>query len=390
MDSKRKFQTGNIVTISIAHLVHDIYSSFLAPLLPLLIEKFSISYSLAGLFTVFQRLPSLFSPVVGLIADKLPVRFFLISAPSITAISMSLLGAAPTYWMAAILLLFAGVGSTLFHTPGPVMVKHISGRRIGKGMSFFMLGGELARSLGPLFVLSAVSFWSLEETYKLIPVGLGASVILYLKFRKIKISEDFEKRQREKASIPDTIKVNLQTFGSIAGIIFFINLLKSSLTAFLPTYITFKGESLWLGGAALAVLQLAGAIGTFSSGTISDRIGRKNTLVITALSLPLLMWLFILLGDSFMMLILVLIGFFLFASTPVMLAIVNDIKSERPSFINGIYMTINFLLSALTVTLVGFLSDITSLDIMYKIVSFFPLVAIPFIISIRLKKTTGR
>ena len=388
MDSKRKFQTGNIVTISIAHLVHDVHSSFLAPLLPLLIDKLNISYSMAGLFTVFQRLPSLFNPVIGLIADKLPVRYFLIVAPSITAISMSLLSAAPTYWMAAILLLIAGFGSALFHTPGPVMVRHISGGRVGKGMSFFMLGGELARSLGPLLILSAVSFWSLEETYKLIPIGLGASVILYLKFRKIKIAEDFEKRKREKISIPDTVKTNLGTFISLSGIIFFINMLKSSLTAFLPTYITFKGESLWLGGAALSILQLAGAVGTFSSGTISDRIGRKNTLLITAVSLPLLMWLFILLGDSFMMLILVLIGFFLFASTPVMLAIVNDIKSERPSFINGIYMTINFLISALTVTLVGFLSDITSLDIMYKIVSVFPLVAVPFIISIKMNSKT--
>ncbi len=388
MDSKRKFQTGNIITITIAHLVHDIYSSFLAPLLPLLIEKLSISYSLAGLFTVFQRLPSLFNPVIGLIADKLPVRYFLIAAPSITAISMSLLGAAPTYWVAAVLLLFAGFGSALFHTPAPVMVKHIAGTRIGKGMSFFMLGGELARSLGPLLVLSAVSFWSLEETYKLIPIGLGASFILYLKFRKIKISEDFEKRKREKASIKDTVKSNLNTFSSLAGVIFFVNMLKSSLTAFLPTYITFKGGSLWLGGAALSILQLAGAVGTFSSGTISDRIGRKNTLLITATTLPLLMWLFILLGDTFMMLILVLMGFFLFASNPVLLAIVNDVKSERPSFINGIYMTINFLLSALTVTLVGFLGDITSLDTMYKVVSFFPLIAIPFIISIKLRKTT--
>lgn len=388
MDSKRKFQTGNIVTISIAHLVHDVHSSFLAPLLPLLIDKLNISYSLAGLFTVFQRLPSLFNPVIGLIADKLPVRYFLIVAPSITAISMSLLGAAPTYWMAAVLLLIAGFGSALFHTPGPVMVRHISGSRVGKGMSFFMLGGELARSLGPLLILSAVSFWSLEETYKLIPIGLGASIILYLKFRKINIAEDFEKRKREKISIPDTVKVNLGTFISLSGIIFFINMLKSSLTAFLPTYITFKGESLWLGGAALSILQLAGAVGTFSSGTISDRIGRKNTLLITAISLPLLMWLFILLGDSFMMLILVLIGFFLFASTPVMLAIVNDIKSERPSFINGIYMTINFLISALTVTLVGFLSDITSLDIMYKIVSVFPLIAVPFIVSIKMNSKT--
>lgn len=384
MDIKKKFQTGNIVTISIAHLVHDTYSSFLAPLLPLLIEKFSISYSLAGLFTVFQRLPSLLNPVIGLIADKLPLRYFLIAAPAITSVSMSLLGLAPSYLVAVIFLLFAGLGSALFHTPAPVMVRHISGTKIGRGMSFFMFAAEFARSLGPLLVLSAVSFWSLEETYKLIPIGLGASVVLFVKFRKIVISDDF-KKQEKRISAGKTLKQYSSKLFSLGGIIFFINVAKSSLTAFLPTYLMVKGESLWLAGAALSILQFAGAVGTFSSGTISDKFGRSNTLLTIALMIPVLMWLFILFGDYFMIPILILLGFFLFASNPVMLAIINEIKSERPAFINGVYMTINFAISAITVTLVGALGDVIGLDVMYKVVSFFPLMAIPFILVFRQK-----
>jgi len=42
MRETRKFQLGDVITISCAHLLHDIYSSFLAPILPLLIEKLSI------------------------------------------------------------------------------------------------------------------------------------------------------------------------------------------------------------------------------------------------------------------------------------------------------------------------------------------------------------
>lgn len=384
MNLKNKFQTGNILTISIAHLVHDTYSSFLAPLLPLLIEKFSISYSLAGLFTVFQRLPSLLNPVIGLIADKLPLRYFLIAAPAITAISMSLLGAAPSYFVAVIFLLFAGLGSALFHTPAPVMVRHISGTKVGRGMSFFMFAAEFARSLGPLLVLGAVSYWSLEETYKLIPLGLGASVILFIKFRKIKIAENF-KQQEEIKSASKTLKLYSKRLFSLGGIIFFVNVAKSSLTAFLPTYLIVKGESLWIAGAALSILQFAGAVGTFSSGTISDKFGRSNTLLTIVLTLPVLMWLFILFGDILMIPILILMGFFFFASNPVMLAIVNEIKSERPAFINGVYMTINFVISAITVTLAGALGDFVGLDLMYKIVSLFPLMAIPFILVFRQK-----
>ena len=169
MKKNDQFQTSNVLTISIAHLVHDIYSSFLAPILPLLIEKLGISYSLAGLLSVLQRIPSLLNPIIGLIADKVSVRYFLVIAPALTATVMSLLGVTTHYTVLAILLFIMGLSAALFHVPGPVMIKHVSGDRIGKGMSFYMLGGELARTLGPLIILAAVSLWGLEGTYKLIP-----------------------------------------------------------------------------------------------------------------------------------------------------------------------------------------------------------------------------
>ena len=88
----RKFQTGNVVLIAFSHLIHDIYGSFLAPILPLLIEKLGFSYTLAGFLAVAQRFPSLLNPLLGVIADRTSVRYFLIIAPTVTAISMSLLG----------------------------------------------------------------------------------------------------------------------------------------------------------------------------------------------------------------------------------------------------------------------------------------------------------
>lgn len=43
--SNKKFKKSEVFTISSAHMIHDIYSAFLAPLLPLLIEKLGISLS---------------------------------------------------------------------------------------------------------------------------------------------------------------------------------------------------------------------------------------------------------------------------------------------------------------------------------------------------------
>lgn len=365
-ENKQKFQTGNVLTISIAHMVHDIYSSFLAPILPLLIEKLSISYSMVGLLTVFQRIPSLFNPLVGIVADKISVRYLLIIAPSITAVSMSLLGVAPHYTALAILLFMMGIGASLFHVPSPVMIKEVAGSRIGKGMSFYMFGGEIARSLGPLVILGAVSVWGLEGTWKLIPFGLLASFILFLRFRKIPISDKLKERKSEIGLLP-TFKNHLPLFFSIGGIVFFNSLIKGSLTIFLPIYLTSEGETLWFSGIALSTLQLAGAIGTFTSGTISDRIGRKKTLLIMATVNPILLLSFVYANDVMRFPILLTLGLFLFASTPVLLALVNDTRSEHPSFINGIFMTVNFSFGAIGVFCVGLLGDVFGLQTTYLI-----------------------
>jgi FSR family fosmidomycin resistance protein-like MFS transporter len=379
---KKRFEFDNILTISLAHLVHDTYASFLAPILPLLIEKLGISIFLAGLLDVFRKLPALTNPFFGLVADKICVRYFIIIAPSITAISMSLIGAAPHYIVLAVLIFMAGIGSTLFHVPAPVMIKHVSHNKIGKGMSFYMLGGELARTLGPLTILGAVSLWGLEGTYRLIPFGLAASVILYFRLHRIEIKKDFE---RKKTGVRKTFVRLIPFFISIGGFIFFRAAMKSALTIYLPTYLTSKGATLWMAGASLSVLQFAGAGGTFFAGIISDKIGRKNSLLVIAIMNPILMWLFVKFNGVLIIPILIVTGFFLFASGPVMLALVHDHDTEHMSFINGIYMTISFILGSIMVLFVGLAADKFGLDLTYKIAAFVALGSIPFVLSLKNK-----
>ncbi len=381
MNHPKKFQTINIVIISFAHLTHDIYSSFLAPILPLLIAKFNLSYSLVGLLTLFQRLPSLLNPFVGLIADRVSVRYFLIIAPAITTVSMSLLGCAPSYAVLAVLLFITGISSALFHVPGPVMIKHVSGHRVGMGMSFYMLGGEFARSVGPLIILGAVSLWTLEGTYKLIPFGMIASLFLFFKFKNIEIRQDFKKDDTQ-SRVRETLQKMLPFFLLLTAITFFMTLVKSVLTTFLPTYLNLKGASLWTGGISLSVLEFSGAVGTLMAGSISDHIGRKTTLFILTMISPLLMLLFVSVKGFWALPILLLLGFFVFANGPVLLALVQEIGQERPALSNGIYMTINFLLSSITVLFAGIIGDHIGLESTFKISAFLALGSIPFVLML--------
>ena len=378
---EKNFRTLDVVTISSAHFIHDVYSSFLAPILPLLIDKLGFSLGMAGVLSMIQRIPSLLNPFVGLAADKLPMRYMLIAAPSVTAISMSLLGVAPSYTFLVILLLMMGLGASMFHVPAPVIVKSVAGDRVGKGMSFFMFGGEIARSVGPIVILGAVSLWGLEGTWRLIPVGLLASLILFFRLRNFRISDTFEKKERTN-KITKTLKEIYPLFGNIAAATFFIALMKGALTAFLPTFITLKGESLWAGGIALSVFQLSGAAGSFISGTISDKLGRKKTLIIIVLLAPIFLWGFVLTEGIISLLFLVFLGLVSFGTTPILLAVVNNLKSERPAFINGVYITINFFIGGGAILLIGILGDILTLGLTYKIVGTTILLAIPFIIKI--------
>ena len=386
MIEEKKFQTGNILLIAGAHFVHDVYSSFLSPVLPLLIEKLKLSYTLAGLLTVAQNLPSLLNPLVGVIADKISVRYLLIIAPLITAVSMSFLGAAPSYTILIILLFIMGISASMFHVPAPVMVKHIAGNRVGKGMSVFMLGGEMARSIGPLVILAGISLWGLEGTYRLIPFGLVASVFLFFKFKKIRISDEL-KSQKTDSGLLKTFKANSKVFMNMTGVLFFTLILKSALTAFLPTYLSLKGESLWMAGASLSVLQFAGGVGTFFSGTISDRIGRKSTMMIMAITVPILMTGFLLLSTIFVIPILIILGLFLFATNPVLLAELLETKSDRLSFLNGIFMTINFLIISLSTFLIGMLSDLIGMEKTYITATVLSVFSVPFIMKLSNNKS---
>ena len=382
MRASKKFQQGNVLAISFAHMLHDIYSSFLAPILPLLIKKLGMGLGMAGLLSAIQRLPSLLYPLVGILADRMNLRFFIIIAPSITATSMSLLGLVPHYTFLVILCFTMGVGATLFHVPGPVMIKHVSGDRIGKGMSYYMLGGELARSLGPLTILGAVSLWGLEGTFRLIPFGIFTSLLLYFKIRKIDVSKNIKNNSR-KRGIKKTVVHLLPVFLLITGFTASRALMKSSLTTFLPTFLTIKGSSLWMAGISLAILQFTGAFGTLMCGTISDKIGRRKTLLIIALVSPVLMALFLVVKGIFAIPLLLLMGFFLFAPTPVMLALVQDIGSDRPAFTNSIYMTINFSIGAVTNILVGFLGDMIGLDTTYFISVLLAVLAVPCALKLK-------
>lgn len=381
----KKFKTGNVLSVAAAHLLHDTFSSFFAPLIPLLIEKIGFNYAMAGMLSVVQKLPALINPLIGLIADRLVIRSAIIAAPLLTIVTMSLLGLAPSVAVLAVLMFTCGISAAVFHVTAPVLMRRVSGNQIGRGMSAFMFGGEIARTLGPLIITAAVSWWGLEGTWRLIPFGLVASLLLFLNLRTIDKKHIQHLHTKDRTPLKASLREVAPFFLLITPILLFRGFSKTALTTFLPTYMVEGGHSLKTAAAALAFMELAGAGGALLAGSWSDKAGRKTVLLIIMLLSPILMFFFTLTAGISQWVLLGLMGMVFFASTPVFMSMIHDLNSDRPTFMNGLFMTVSFAASSIVALLVGVLADRYGFVKTYQITAALSLFAIPFTFFIKNK-----
>ncbi|MCA9927829.1 MAG: MFS transporter [Anaerolineales bacterium] len=349
-----QFQTAEVFTIVGAHFTHDTYSAFLAPLLPLIQERLATNYALTGSLAIFSQMPSLLNPFIGYLADKISLRYFIILAPGITATLFSSLGLAPNYLVLALLLLAAGISIAAFHAPAPAMIARVSGNRVGKGMSIFMAGGELGRTLGPIVAVAGVSWFGLEGIWRLAFVGWAVSAILYYRLRNISARPQAVAQANLAAIWPDVRRV----FGVIIWLVGARVFLQVSLTTYLPIFVKDAlGLSLWLSAASLTILEAAGVVGALFTGTLSDRLGRNRMLLILLTASPIL-YLMFLYGPAWTAVpLLIALGLTAISPQPVMLALVQDSFTKHRALANGIYLAVSFLVRAVGIWVVGMLAD---------------------------------
>ena len=246
-------------------------------------------------------------------------------------------------------------------------------------MSCFQIGGELSRTIGPVIVIGAISLWGFNGIYRLIPFGVIISLILLFKLKDEKIPQEESAKLSFRKSMAETLKHGRILFISLSGLILMKSFTASVLAAFLPTYLNFRGHSLWMAGGALSILQAAAIIGVLVTGTISDKIGRKRLLIILGICSPLAMFLFLFCIKSVIIPTVILLGFISFSSTPVVLALIQESNFKYPSIANGIYMMISFVLGSFIVVLFGMIADMVGLEKAFYISAGCSLLGLPFV-----------
>lgn len=381
-----EFQTGRVATIAGGHAVHDTFTAFLPPLLPHFVENLSLSNTAAGALASFLQLPSLLQPIIGHLSDRTTLRWIVILGPGVTGTAMSFLGWTPGYFALAMLLLVAGVSVAAFHATAPVAIGYLSGQRLGRGMGFWMVGGELGRTLGPLVVVSALAVMSMRSMASLSLVAIATSVFLYLRLRDVPLRT---RGDGEQVPWRTAVRAMRNVMLLLAALVSLRSMMVMSTTIFLPLYLTEEGASLWLAGAALSIVEAAGIAGAFAGGWISDHVGRRAVMILGQIVAPIALIAFLAADGWVQVAILPIIGFSLLAVPPVLMALVQEEFPESRALANGVYLSMNFAIRSVAAVAYGIVGDAFGLSTSMYIAAAAMFIGLPLIWAILPNRRSG-
>jgi len=135
MDRTRTFDTMMISALFLLHFIGDFYSSFVNPLLPVFVKRFSLTLAEVGLIVGISRLFILVvMPSVGYLDDHYRTRFFVLGGPLLVIVFVSMVGIAPSFPVLIVFVALGSVGSSMYHPPAAGMVSTFSGRHFGLSM----------------------------------------------------------------------------------------------------------------------------------------------------------------------------------------------------------------------------------------------------------------
>lgn len=371
------FQTGRVITIAVGHTVHDMYASFLAPLLPTFITNLALSKTEAGLLMVFLQSPSVLQPVIGHLADRVNLRALVILGPAVTGVLMSLLGVAPAYGVLALMLTLAGFSSAAFHSVAPPLAGRLAGRRLGRGIGFWMVGGEMGYTIGPILLVSATQVLGLRGLPWLMVIGVLTALFVASHLSAAQTAPAGNVRLGSWRQVLPGMKPLLLP---LIGITVLRSPMVAALTTFLPVFLRDGGASLWVAGASLSILQAAGVAGALTAGSVSDSLGRKRTLALLLATAPLCMLAFLSTRGLPQVGMLLLLGFTSLCVPTVLTALVQESFPEHRALANGIYGSMNFIIYALAVAQAGVIGDWIGLRAAFLLGAGATLVALPLLL----------
>ena len=370
-----------LIICGISHFLNDMIQSIIPSIYPIIKDKFDFSFAQIGIITLmFQMASSILQPFTGLYADKHPRPYALSVGMCFTLIGLLMLAFSENYLLILLSVSIVGLGSSVFHPTASRVAQLASGGRKSLAQSIFQVGGNGGSAIGPLlaaliilpFGQHAISWFALAALLAaLIMIRLGA----WYKARLAYVVTHPQKNVTQNNDISKRAK-----YGALLILVLLI-FSKYFYTSCITSYFTFFlidkfGISVQASQLCLFVFLAAFAIGTVAGGMLGDKFGRKYVIwfsILGAAPFALIMPF----ANLFWTLVCTFLSGLIIASAFSSIVVyATDLMPDKVGLIAGIFFGLMFGLGGLGSAFFGWLADKTSIEFIFQVSAFLPLLGI--------------
>ncbi|RYJ17172.1 MFS transporter [Rahnella variigena] len=379
-DAVKKTAFSILAAISVSHLLNDMIQSLILAIYPLLQNQFSLSFTQIGLITLtYQITASLLQPLIGYYTDKHPQPYSLPIGMGFTLSGLLLLAVAQSFPVVLLAAALVGTGSSVFHPESSRVARMASGGRHGLAQSLFQVGGNLGSSLGPLLAALIIAPYGKGNVAWFSLAALLGIVVL------LQISKWYRQQNqiaKKRGSVNSNItllprKTVAMSMGILLVLIFSKYFYLTSLSSYYTFYLIHKfGVSVQSAQIHLFVFLFAVAAGTIIGGPVGDRIGRKYVIWVSILGVAPFTLLLPHANLMWTSVLSVIIGVILASAFSAILVFAQELMPGKVGMVSGLFFGLAFGMGGLGAAVLGYVADKTSIELVYQICAFLPLLGI--------------
>lgn len=370
-----------LVICGISHFLNDMIQSIIPSIYPIIKDKFDFSFAQIGIITLmFQMTSSILQPFTGLYADKHPRPYALSVGMCFTLIGLLMLAFSEHYLLILLSVSIVGLGSSVFHPTASRVAQLASGGRKSLAQSIFQVGGNGGSAIGPLlaaliilpFGQAAISWFALAAlAAALIMIRLGA----WYKARLAYVVTHPQKNITTNKAISKRAK-----YGALLILVLLI-FSKYFYTSCITSYFTFFlidkfGISVRASQLCLFVFLAAFAIGTVAGGMLGDKFGRKYVIWFSILGAAPFALIMPYANLTWTIICTFLAGLIIASAFSSIVVYATDLMPDKVGLIAGIFFGLMFGLGGLGSAFFGWLADKTSIEFIFQVSAFLPLLGV--------------
>ncbi|MEQ1975397.1 MFS transporter [Xenorhabdus sp. SGI240] len=366
--------------ISLSHMLNDMIQSLILAIYPLLQSEFTLSFVQVGMITLtYQVTASLLQPLIGLYTDKHPQPYSLPIGMGFTLSGLLLLAYAESFPMILMAAALVGTGSSVFHPESSRVARMASGGRHGLAQSLFQVGGNLGSSLGPLLAAIFIAPYGKGNISWFSLAALLAIVILLQVSQWYKMQHrvifPLSSRTHSLPTLPRKTIIN--SFAILLLLVFSKYFYLTSISNYYTFYLMQKfGLSVQNAQIHLFIFLFAVAAGTLIGGPVGDRIGRKYVIWGSILGVAPFTLLLPYTSLFWTSILTVIIGIILASAFSAILVYAQELIPGKTGMIAGLFFGLAFGMGGIGAAVLGYVADKTSIELVYKICAFLPLLGI--------------